>query len=115
MEILSWVVLVLIAVVGGLAYYFLRDGKVSKEEINQAIEDATEVVENIVEEVRETVAEVTDAVEEVKKPKLPTNKTLEKKTKSEIEKFALEFGIELDMRMTKANMIKDLRSKYNQL
>jgi hypothetical protein len=36
-------------------------------------------------------------------------KSLEKKTKNEIEKVGRKVGVELDKRLTKANMIKELK------
>lgn len=45
--------------------------------------------------------------------KLPTTSQLSKMTKRSIEVYAREHhGIELDRRMTKQNMIKDLYERY---
>lgn len=108
MEVLVWGLVVV--VVAAAAFYFLKDdGKITKEEIEQAVEDATDVVEKVVEEVTAVVEKVTP------KPKLPPNKELEKLTKAKLEELGRDHGLELDKRMTKENMIKDLRAKYKKL
>lgn len=108
MEVLIWSVVV--AVVAAAAFYFLKgDGKITKKEIIDAVEDATDVVEKVAEEVTATVEKVTPKV------KLPPNKDLEKLTKAKLDELGREHGVELDKRMTKENMIKDLRTKYKKL
>ena len=42
---------------------------------------------------------------------LPSDAELKKMTKAQIEEVAREVGVELDKRMTKANMIADLKSQ----
>lgn len=48
---------------------------------------------------------------EPKKPEIPSDAELKKMTKAAIEAVGREFGVELDKRKTKANMIADLKSK----
>jgi hypothetical protein len=50
-------------------------------------------------------------VEKAKKTVTQTDVELKKMTKAQIELIARDAGVELDKRMTKANMIADLRSK----
>lgn len=106
-------ILLLVLLVAGLglaSWYFLRDdGKITKEEIMDAVEDATDLVEDVVEEVKATVEKV------VTKEKLPTKAKLTAKTKAQIEELGREFGIELDKRKTKDNMISDLRAAHKKL
>ena len=47
-----------------------------------------------------------------KPTKLPDQKNLEKLTKGQIEELGRKHGIELDKRMTKANMIADLKKQF---
>ena len=49
--------------------------------------------------------------EKAKKTVTQTDVELKKMTKVQIELIARDAGVELDKRMTKANMIADLRSK----
>ena len=42
-------------------------------------------------------------------PVLPSDAELNKLTKSKLEELAREFGVELDKKKTKANMISDLK------
>ena len=49
--------------------------------------------------------------EKVEKTVAQTDVELKKMTKSQIELIARDAGVELDKRMTKVNMIADLRSK----
>ena len=49
--------------------------------------------------------------EKAKKTVTQTDTELKKMTKSQIELIARDAGVELDKRMTKVNMIADLRSK----
>lgn len=113
-----FVVIAVVVVVAGVAWYFLKgDGNVTKEEIMEAVENATDIVEDVVEEVTEAVEEVVEKVEEalVSKPKLPATKELEAMKKADLEAFARDHGVELDKRMTKANMIKDFRAQYKKV
>jgi len=108
MELLVWGLIIF--AIAGAAYYFLKDdGKITKDEIVEAVEDATNLIEEVVDEVKATVEKVTP------KPKLPTTKVLEGMTKAKLEETGREYGVELDRRMTKENMIKDLRAKYKKL
>jgi hypothetical protein len=108
--------LVFLVVGLGLAtWFFMRDPS-AKEKITEAVEDATDFVEDVVEDVVETVEEVKVELDKVTpKPKLPTTKVLEGMTKAKLEETGREYGVELDRRMTKANMIKDLRAQYKKL
>lgn len=45
------------------------------------------------------------------KPEMPSEAELKKMTKAKIEEVGREFGVELDMRKTKAKMIADLKSQ----
>lgn len=45
------------------------------------------------------------------KPEMPSEAELKKMTKAKIEEVGREFGVELDKRKTKANMIADLKSQ----
>lgn len=45
------------------------------------------------------------------KPEMPSEAELKKMTKVKIEEIGREFGVELDKRKTKANMIADLKSQ----
>ena len=55
--------------------------------------------------------EVSD-VKVTKKPKLPTKPKLLEMTKAQIEEVGREFGIELDKRKTKDNMIEQLKTEF---
>ena len=55
--------------------------------------------------------ETVEAPVEAKKTVTQTDTELKKMTKSQIELIARDAGVELDKRMTKVNMIADLRSK----
>lgn len=55
--------------------------------------------------------ETVEAPVETKKTVTQTDTELKKMTKSQIELIARDAGVELDKRMTKVNMIADLRSK----
>jgi hypothetical protein len=54
---------------------------------------------------------VEKAAEAEAKAKVKIAKDIAKMTKAKIEEHGRELGIELDRRMTKPNMIKDLKSK----
>jgi len=71
-------------------------------------------------EVVETTTAIVERVEKAKKAKiakkaasavLKINAGIAKMTKAKIEEHGRELGVELDRRMTKPNMIKDLKSK----
>lgn len=55
--------------------------------------------------------ETVESPVEAKKTVTQTDTELKKMTKSQIELIARDAGVELDKRMTKVNMIADLRSK----
>ena len=55
------------------------------------------------------VTEVEIPAKEPAKPKLPSNAKMKALKKAELEALGKEFGIDLDMRKTKDNMIKDLK------
>ena len=50
-------------------------------------------------------------VEKAVKAKVKIAKDIAKMTKAKIEEHGRDLGVELDRRMTKSNMIKDLKSK----
>ena len=50
-------------------------------------------------------------VEKAVKAKVKIAKDIAKMTKAKIEEHGRDLGVELDRRMTKPNMIKDLKSK----
>ena len=50
-------------------------------------------------------------VEKAVKAKVKIAKDVAKMTKAKIEEHGRDLGVELDRRMTKSNMIKDLKSK----
>jgi hypothetical protein len=52
--------------------------------------------------------DATPKVKVLTKPALPSDAELKKMTKAKIEEVGREFGIDLDKRKTKANMIADL-------
>lgn len=106
----------LLIVALGLATWFFMRNPSAKEQITEAVEDAAEFIDDVVEDVVETIEEVKVELDKVTpKPKLPTTKVLEGMTKAKLEETGREYGVELDRRMTKANMIKDLRAKYKKL
>jgi len=47
---------------------------------------------------------------QVEELELPSDEELMKMTKAQLEQYGREFGLELDKRKTKANMIKQLKS-----
>ena len=55
--------------------------------------------------------ETVESPVEAKKTVTQTDTELKKMTKAQIELIARDAGVELDKRMTKVNMIADLRSK----
>lgn len=106
---------------GVLVWYFNRDaesldinqdGKVDKKDLEAAVDNAKAGVKA---EVAEAKAEVKEAVAEIK-AKLPTAAKLKAMTKAQLEEFGREFGVELDKRKTKDNMITELKKgvKANQ-
>lgn len=59
---------------------------------------------------------IPQSAKDANKPtRLPDQKTLEALTKAKLEELGREWGIELDKRMTKANMIADLKKKFKAL
>lgn len=95
-------ILVAVVALGSALWYFNRDS--SSLDINQ---DGGATLNDIDVTVEKTVA---DVKEEVKK-KLPTKSKLAAMKKSEIEALGREFGVELDRRKTKNNMIADLQTE----
>lgn len=109
-----FVVLMIVAI--GLTTWAVLRNPNAKDEITEAVEDATDFIDDVVEDVVETIEEVKVELDKVTpKPKLPTTKVLEGMTKAKLEDTGREYGVELDRRMTKANMIKDLRAQYKKL
>lgn len=97
-----------------LVWYFNRDagsldinqdGKVDSKDLKAAVDKAKVGVKA---EVAEAKAEVKQAVADVK-AKLPTAAKLKEMTKAQLEEFGREFGVELDKRKTKDNMIAELK------
>lgn len=108
--------LILLIVALGLTTWAVMRYPDAKKDITEAVEDAADLMEDVVEDVVETIQEVKVELDKVTpKPKLPTTKVLEGMTKAKLEDTGREYGVELDMRMTKANMIKDLRAQYKKL
>ena len=64
-------------------------------------------------EVAESLSQsaTTAIVEKTVKAKVKIAKDVAKMTKAKIEEHGRDLGVELDRRMTKSNMIKDLKSK----
>ena len=107
--------LLMIVALGLLTWAVMRNPN-AKEQVTEAVENAAEIMDSVVEDVVETIEEVKVELDKVTpKPKLPTTKVLEGMTKAKLEETGREYGVELDKRMTKANMIKDLRAQYKKL
>lgn len=89
-----------------------EDGKVDAKDLTAAVDKAKAGVKA---EVAEAKADVKKAVAEVK-AKLPTAAKLKALTKAQLEELGREFGVELDKRKTKDNMIAELKkgTKANQ-
>lgn len=86
-----------IAVVAFLLYYGLKDKKSESPVAKAPVAPAPTPV-------------VKEEAQPVAKVKVPTAAELSKLTKKELDAKALEFGVTLDARKTKADMIKDLRA-----
>lgn len=111
----AFFILLLVGALALVTWIFVRN-PAAKEQLTEAVEDASDFVDNVVEDVVETIEEVKVELDKVTpKPKLPTTKVLEGLTKAKLEETGREYGVELDRRMTKANMIKDLRAQYKKL
>jgi len=107
-----FLIILAVVVAGGIAYFggfldFNKDGKVDEKDLDIVKEAAEAVVEEKIAEVKEKVAEV--------KAKLPTAAKLKALTKAQLEELGREFGIELDKRKTKDNMIAELKSEHKKL
>lgn len=50
---------------------------------------------------------------QVQQFELPSDEELMKMTKAQLEEYGREFGVELDKRKTKANMVEQLKSAIN--
>lgn len=107
---LAFVLLVLGAVV-----YFDRnsksldvdaDGDVDMDDVRMAVNEA---VEEVQEEVEETVKDVKEAV-----AKLPSVTKLKAMTKAQLEELGREFGVELDRRKKKDDMVASLKEGVKQ-
>lgn len=115
---MSELIILLIAAavgLGGIIWFYNKDkgpdldkdGDVDLQDLDIAINNAKEGIE---EDVREVVEEVAETVKEAVK-KLPTKSKLQAMKKAAIEELAREFGVELDKRKTKDNMIADLQKE----
>jgi len=111
MENIVLSLIVLGVVLLGAVFYYNRksdsldidnDGDIDKDDAKAAFKNAEKGA-------KEDIAE---AVEKVKKA-LPTKSKLTAMKKAEIEKVGKDFGIDLDRRKTKVNMIKDLQKHAN--
>jgi F0F1-type ATP synthase membrane subunit b/b' len=71
-----------------------------------------ESVQEIVQEIEDVIDETLDKVEEEIEDLEAELKALKKKTKKDLEQIARDkFGLELDRRLSKDNMIEQLREK----
>jgi len=99
MDILPIAVIVLV-VVGGVFWYFNKDQK------DLDINDDGKVD---VADLKEAASNVAKGIKASFK-KLPTPAKLKAQTKDQLEELGREFGIELDKRKKKDNMIADLKA-----
>lgn len=103
----------LLALIGYFGWMSYREtGKVNLESATDTATDLVEDVTDTVSEIRETVE---DTVNKLVKKKLPTTKELESMTKAKLAEMAATHGITLDTKITKANMIKELRAQHKKL
>lgn len=91
-------VIVLVVFVLALGYLWVKRDKILHE-----LEDASD-------EFSEAVEEVKEEVEKLEK-KIPSKSSLMRMRKDAIEALGREFGIELDRRKSKANMVEDLEKQ----
>jgi len=91
---------ILVVIGVGLAWFFLFRSEPEVPEVKQAKDPVVTPAQ--VESFEKAVAK--------EKAKLPTNAELDKLTKAKLEELGREFGVELDKRKTKANMITDLKA-----
>lgn len=97
-----------IVVVFGVGYYFLKDD--SKPTSGTGGSTPVKPVAPAKAEVKKEVKKAAPKKAAPTAPKAPTAKALNAMTKKEIEQTARDFGVELDARKTKANMVKDFQS-----
>ena len=97
-----------IALLVGVAWWmYTNHEKVEEvvEEVEATVDEIEEKIEDAVEDLKEDLEEALD--------KLPSADELKKLTKAKLEELGREFGVELDKRKTKANMIKELDEKLS--
>jgi polyhydroxyalkanoate synthesis regulator phasin len=97
-------------IVIGLGILYWKYTQQVNDFLDGVVDDVEEVVEEVKEEVEEVIEEVKEEVEEAIE-KLPSKSEIKKMSKDKIEELGRRFGIELDKRKTKDNMIKDLMDK----
>lgn len=93
-----------IALLVGVAWWmYTNHDKVEEvvEEVEATVDEIEEKVEEAVEDLKEDLEDALD--------KLPSADELKKLTKAKLEELGREFGVELDKRKTKANMMEDLQ------
>lgn len=84
--------------------------------LNKELQDVADAVEEVVQNVVGDIEEELDEIKQKVKDKieeLPSKEELKKLTKAKLEELGREFGIELDKRKTKDNMIKELHEKLD--
>ena len=94
--------IIVVVVLGGALWYFNRDsGSLDIDQDGDVdVQDLKVAVEKTVEGVKEEV-----------KKRLPTKSKLSAMKKAELEELGREFGVELDKRKTKDNMIAELQKE----
>ena len=90
-------VLIGLALIVGVCYWWVTN----PSEVEATIDEIEEKVEEAVEDLKEDLEDALD--------KLPSADELKKLTKAKLEELGREFGVELDKRKTKANMMEDLQ------
>lgn len=75
------------------------------KEIDKLIDSVDDSTDKVIEEVKEIVEEVKEDVKELKADLAEAGQM----TKAQLEEYARKFGVELDRRMTKANMLNEFK------
>jgi len=101
-------IIIVLGIVGLVAMWYYS-GKPKNLDVDQDgdvdINDAEKIVKDTAKGIKKDAKKV---VQEVKS-KLPTKSKLAAMKKADLENLGKEFGIDLDKRKTKDNMIKDLQ------